>query len=172
MVASGAGDLWLDHELLLELEAKILCGLDARLCEVWIVREINFCIIREIVNFLKWAEIFLRRIVAIEAPAHGVGFSLIDDFHFIDIAMAALAGNPAIHVGRVIEINVVWRLVDSHPLDGLPIVARVIYVHRAVKRGQFWAVPLHMLVAIPARIAARHVGMACDVHERMAIAAV
>ena len=154
MVAGGASNLGLDHVLLLKLEAEILGRFHRRIFGVF--GHITV-VVREIVNFFERTKIDLGRTMAIETPTHRVGLRLIDDLHFVDVAMAALAGNPPVDVGGVVEINVVRCLVDAHPLDRLTIVAGVGDVHRLMQRGQFRAIPLHVLVAVPASASCRDV---------------
>lgn len=105
MVAGRATFLGIDLELLFELQAKVLCRFDAKLR---IVGEVGFCVVAEIVNFFERAQMFFRCAVALKAPSHRVRFRLPDDLHLMNVAVAALAGNPAIHVRGVVEINVVW----------------------------------------------------------------
>ena len=107
MVASGTGLLGVDHELLLEFQTELLGGLDPRLTEVRIFFKVCLRIIRKVVNLFQRAQILFWSAVAIKAPAHRVGLRLVNDFHLIDVAVAGLAGNPAIDVRRMIEINVV-----------------------------------------------------------------
>lgn len=162
MVAGGTGHLWLDHELLLELETEILSGFDAKL---WVVGEIGLRVVIEVIDFFERAEIFLRGAVALEAPAHGVRLRLVDDFHFVHVAVAALAGDAAVHVGGVVEINVVWGFVDPHPFDGFAIIARVVHVHRFMERSELGAVALDVLVTIPTGATRRDIRVAGDIHE-------
>src|SRR4030095_15240893 len=64
-------------------------------------------------------ERLLRIAVAFEAPLHRMRLCVIDGAHLIDLAMAAHAGNAAIHMRRMVEINVVGGLMDLHPFNGL-----------------------------------------------------
>lgn len=130
MVAGGASDLGLHHELLLELETEFFGRIHA---ELRVVGNVGLSVVAEVVNLLEWTKIFLRCAVTIKAPAHRVRLGLVDDFHLVYVAMAALAGNPAIYVCGVIEINVIRCLVDSHPLDRLAVIARIIDVHRLMQ---------------------------------------
>jgi hypothetical protein len=76
-------------------------------------------IVIEIIDLFERAEMFFGGPVTVETPSHRVTLGVIDFFHLVDVTMTALAGNPAVEVGRVIEINVVRSLVHPHPFDGL-----------------------------------------------------
>ena len=101
-MAGGAAFLGFHIKLLLEFQAEILGGFDAQLR---VVGDVGLRVVVEVVHFFERAEVFLGSAVAIEAPAHRVALVLIDHFHFVHIAVAALAGNPAVYVGCVIEID-------------------------------------------------------------------
>ena len=45
--------------------------------------------------------------MALEAPRHAVGLGVLDDRHLVDLAVAARATDPAVHVRGVIVINVI-----------------------------------------------------------------
>ncbi len=73
----------------------------------------------KIVHFLNWAEMIFGRTVAFQTPAHAVRLIMVDHFHLIHIAVAALTAHAAIHVDRVVEIHVIRGLMDPHPWDRL-----------------------------------------------------
>jgi len=166
MVTGGACDLGLHHELLFQLEAEVLRGLDRSILRVF--RHIAV-VVGKVVNLLERTKIFLRCTVTLKAPAHGMRLCLINHLHLIDVSVAALAGDPPVHVRRVVEVNVVRRLVDPNPFDRLPIVSGIVHIHRPVKRSQLRAVTLNVLMAVPARAARRNVRMPRDIHKRVAI---
>lgn len=161
-VTGGASFLGMNHELLLQLEAKLFSGFHA---ELGIVRNVGLCVVAEVVDLLERTEVFLGSAVAIEAPAHREWADLVNDLHLVHVAVAALAGNPAIDVGGVVEIDVVRCFVNLHPLDRLAIVSRIRGIHRLVERSQFRAVALDVLVAVPAGAPGRDVGNAGNVDE-------
>ncbi len=97
---------------------------------------------------------------------------MIDDFHFIHVAVAALAGNPAVHVRGVVEVNVIRSLMNPHPLDRLAVIAWIVDVHGLVKRSQFRAVPLNVLMAVPASATGGNVRVTRDINEGMAVTAI
>lgn len=57
--------------------------------------------------------------MTVEAEGHRESFYLRHDFHLIDSTMAFDAAHPVSHVGAVIEINVVGKIVNSFPGDRL-----------------------------------------------------
>ena len=61
-------------------------------------------------------EVYFRFPVTVDTPAHAEILKLVYFRHFLDIAMALLALNLAyLDVLRVVEINVVWEVVDLCP---------------------------------------------------------
>ena len=114
-------------------------------------------IIFQIENFLQWAHLSFRSIVAIDAESHRVRLGVIDDFHLIHLAVAGDARHTTIDVGRVTELHIIWCFVNFHPLDRLTVVERMSFIHRAMQRFKLRTLALHMLVAIPARIGGRHI---------------
>ena len=168
-MTGGASFLGFHHELFFQLEAEFFGRFHA---ELRVIRDVGFRIVAKIVDFFQWAKVLLRRAVAIEAPTHRKRADLVNDLHFVDVAVATLAGNPAIDVRGVVEIHVIGCFVHFDPLDRLAVVARVGRIHRFVKRSQFRAIPLHVLVAVPASAASRNIGNTGDIHERMTVAAV
>ncbi len=114
----------------------------------------------------------LRRAVAIEAEAHRVRFSMVDDLHLIDLTVAADTRNTAVDVRAVAEFYVVGCLVNFHPLNRLAVVEGMRFVHRAVQGFQFRAVPAHVLVAVPASVRRWQIRVVGIVHKRMTITAI
>ena len=55
--------------------------------------------------------------VALEAPTHALGFSMVDDLHVVDLAVAGYAANATIHMDGVIEVNVIGGFVNTNPRD-------------------------------------------------------
>ena len=53
--------------------------------------------------------------MAIETPGHRERFYLTNDIHLVDSSVARYATYAAIHVGAVVKVNVVWKIVDSCP---------------------------------------------------------
>ena len=63
-------------------------------------------------------QVRLRIAMAVQAPAHAERLVLVDLFHLIDPTVTADAADAAGHVGAVVEVGVVRKVVDLHPLDG------------------------------------------------------
>ena len=95
VVAGGAAFLGFHIKLLLEFQAEILGGFDAQLR---IVGDVGLRVVVEVVHFFERAEVFFGGAVALEAPAHRVALVLIDHFHFVHIAVAALAGVESLRI--------------------------------------------------------------------------
>ena len=70
-------------------------------------------------DFFRRTKVLLGRPVAIETPAHAQRLLLINFFHFVHAAVARLTTHAPSHVGAVIEVHVVWQVVDLDPLDRL-----------------------------------------------------
>lgn len=157
MVAGGTALTWLQLEYVGKLFAELFRIGDALAFVVldFVLLEILHGVVFQVVNFLQRTHFIFWGAVAIEAEAHGVRLSMIDDFHFIDLAVAAHTGNTAIDVGAVAEFYVVGRFVDFHPLDRLAIVKWMSFVHRTMQWIQLGAIALHVLVAVPASICGR-----------------
>lgn len=166
MVTGGTSRLGIHFELLLKLETKFLSGFHAGL---WVIRKVSLGVVAKVVNFLQRTEVNLWSSVTVKTPSHRVRLSLVNDFHFIHVAVATLAGNPAVDVRGVVEIDVVRGFVNAHPLDRFAIVTRVSGVHRFVERSEFRTLALDVLVAIPTSVTGRNVRVARDINKRMAI---
>src|SRR5690554_3158901 len=68
-------------------------------------------------NLFNRANVFFRRAVAIEAPAHTKWFGLVHYIHFVDAAVAALTTNAHIYVRRVVEVSIVGQVVNPNPFN-------------------------------------------------------
>ena len=58
--------------------------------------------------------------MAFQAPSHAVGFSMVDDLHVVDLAVALHTANATIHVNGVVEVDVVRSFVDPNPRNRIP----------------------------------------------------
>ena len=58
--------------------------------------------------------------MAFQAPSHAVGFSMVDDLHVVDLAVALHTADAAIHVNGVVEVDVVRGFVDTNPRNRIP----------------------------------------------------
>ncbi len=104
--------------------------------------------------------------MAIEAPRHAMRFGQIHRRHMIDGAVATETTNAAIHVRRVIVINVIDGTIDPHPLH------RVTGFPTRPHRLQFRIVFLHLCMAIHAGLSVRHIGLCRHFHKAVTIATI
>ena len=58
--------------------------------------------------------------MTLQAPSHALGFSMIDDLHVVDLAVASHAADAAIYVNGVVEVDVVRSFVDPNPRNRIP----------------------------------------------------
>ena len=56
--------------------------------------------------------------MTIETPGHRERFYLTNDIHLVDSSVARHATHAAIHMGAVVKVNIVWKIVDSGPFHG------------------------------------------------------
>ena len=78
------------------------------------------------------------------------GLHVRDGVHLVDLAVALHAADAAVHVDRVVEIDVIGHLVDLHPRHGL---ARLVAVpHHGASSG---LVVLDLVVAVHAGLRGR-----------------
>lgn len=107
-----------------------------------------------------------RSAVAIQAPGHALRLMLVNNLHFVDRAVAAIATDATIHVSGVIEISIIGNLVDAHPVD------RLASFPAFADGFQFRAVSLDLRVAGHARLGAWDVRVRSDFNEAVAVAAI
>ena len=67
-------------------------------------------------------------LMAVPAPLHQQGVLLPHQGHLVDAAMAGLAADALADVDAVVEIDEVWQVVDTRPLERL--VREVTLAHR------------------------------------------
>lgn len=170
MMAGRAARLRIDAELLLELQAEIDGGFDAGV-RLGVLRNVLVAI-AEVEDFFEWPEMLFRSFMTLQTPGHGVALCLIDHLHLVHITVAALAGNTPVHVSGVIEVNIVRRFMNPHPLDWLAVITRVVDIHRLMERSKFRTVLLNVLVAVPAGISGWNVRGSGNINEGVAVAAV
>lgn len=100
----------------------------------------------EIEDLLQRTNKFFGVAMAIQTPTHALWLVVIDDIHVIDVAVATHATHAAIHMHRVVKINVIRRVVNSHPrqrLAGFP---------SGFERGEFRIVLLDLRMAVHASL--------------------
>ena len=74
----------------------------------------------EIKDLALRAQKLFRRAVALQTPRHALRLRLPHRSHVIDLSVTAKAAHSAIHVRGMVEINIIGRLVNAHPLNGQP----------------------------------------------------
>ena len=148
----------------------------------FILLKVNLGFVAQIVDLLERTKVLLRCPVAVKAPSHRVALSMIDLLHLVNVPVAAFAGDAAIQVRRVIEIDVVRGLVDPHPLnrltlDGISVgiknwAVEVIDPNGLTKSSQFGRSLLDVLVTVPTSICRGYICVPGMFHEAMAVAAI
>lgn len=66
--------------------------------------------------------------MTIQTETHAQRFGVLNHVHFVDLAVALVAGDAAVHVHRVIEVNVIGRLMN--PLPGYGVARGIARSHR------------------------------------------
>ena len=118
---------------------------------------------------VKYLRIHRERILRIamtpKAVAHSHGHMLVYPRHCLDFPMAGLTENSRIHVGPVVEINVVRKRMNSHPSQ------RLIGIVYCRKFHDFRSIGFRYLVAVHAFLYRRYPGLSGFENSRMAIGA-
>jgi hypothetical protein len=70
-------------------------------------------------NLFSRPEILLRSPVAIKAPGHEERILAPSEGHVFDVTVASLAADAFVDVDAVIEVDKVWEIVDTNPLERL-----------------------------------------------------
>ena len=120
----------------------------------------------EVGDLVQRAKMILRGTMALETPAHALGFGVVDDLHVIHLAVAGHATDAPVHVNCMVEVDVVRRLVNANPgnrIAGFPGFA---------DRGQFWAQRFDLGVAVHAGLCPWNVGVGRFLHPSMAVTAI
>src|SRR5436309_10507917 len=73
----------------------------------------------EIETLVIRTQIILGVSMTIQAPRHAVWLGDVHGGHVIDRAMTTETADAAVHVRRVVVINVVDRAIEPHPFDGI-----------------------------------------------------
>lgn len=60
--------------------------------------------------------------VAVDTETHAEVFDLSDFLHGLNRAVTGLTIHTSAHVGRVVEVNVIWQHMNVNPLNGFPAV--------------------------------------------------
>ena len=120
----------------------------------------------EIENLIVGTQKILGVPMAFQAPCHAVRLGQIHRRHMINGAVATETTNAAIHVRRVIVINVIDGAIDPHPLH------RVTRFPARPHRLQFRIIFLHLCMAIHAGLGVRHIRLGRHFHKAVAIPAI
>ena len=118
---------------------------------------------------LNYGRILGERILRIamtpQAVAHTHGHMLVYPRHGLDFPVAGLADNSRMHMGPVVEINVVRKRVNSLPSQRL---TRIVYCR---KFHDFRSIGFRYLVAVHAFFYGWYPGLSRLENSRMAIGA-
>jgi hypothetical protein len=120
----------------------------------------------QIRNLVKRAEMVFRSTMAFQAPTHAVGFGVVDDFHVVDVAVASDATDSAIHVNRVIEVDVVRGFMNPDPRN------RIARLPRLANGGKLGTLGFDLSVAVHAGLGGWNIGVGGFFNSRMAVATV
>ena len=97
--------------------------------------------------------VFVRVAVTIQTERHAEGFRVPHFVHLINRTVAFHAGNPAVHMDGVVEINVIRRLMNLNPRY------RLIILKTLANRLQSWIIGQHGGVAFHAGLRGRNIGV-------------
>jgi hypothetical protein len=156
---------------------------DQALCvDDFVVLQINLGIVVEVKDLLERTKVLLGGAVTLETPSHRVTLGMVNFLHFVDLAVAAHAGNSAIEVSRVVEVDVIRSLVDADPFDGLAVdrvstgvhdrTVKFIDPHGRTKSCELGRAFLNVLVTIPASVCGRHVRVTGMLNKAVAVTAI
>src|SRR5438094_3264627 len=77
----------------------------------------------EIKDFLLRTKKIFRVPVAFQTPRHAMWLGVVNHRHVIDLAMTAVAADPAVYVGGMIVVDIIRGAMQLHPFNrfaGLP----------------------------------------------------
>src|SRR5262249_20391688 len=117
-------------------------------------------------HFFLWPDELFRVAMALQAPLHIQRRNLIGQRHQVDSPMTRRTPNALVHVNAVIEINEVWKVVHSRPLD------RLARAPALADRFEIGTVRPDLQVAIHAGLGRRDAGEGELLHRRVAIATI
>src|SRR5690606_26979662 len=99
---------------------------------------------------LARTQVLLRRAMALQTPGHRQRLDLTNLLHLVDTAMARLAGDPFIDMGRVVEVHEVGYIVDLNPGDRVPRLEALLH------QGQLGTIASDRSVAVEAGLGWRN----------------
>lgn len=120
----------------------------------------------EVGDLIQRAKVILWSAMALETPAHAVGFGVVDDFHVIHLSVTGHATDASVYVNRMVEVDVIRRLVNPYPGN------RVAGFPGFADGSQFWAQRLDLGVAVHAGLRSRNVGVRRFLHSCVAVTAI
>ena len=97
--------------------------------------------------------VFVRVAVTIQTERHAEGFRVPHFIHLINRPVAFHAGNPAVHMDGVVEINIIRRLMNLNPRH------RLIVFETLADRLQSRIIGQHGGVAFHAGLRGRNIGV-------------
>lgn len=88
---------------------------------------------------------------------------MVDHFHLVHLPVAAHAAHAAVHMHRMVEVDVVWRLVNLHPLDRLASLPGIPH------QLQLRILTLDLRMAVHTNLGRRNVRIRRGLHVRVAV---
>ena len=104
--------------------------------------------------------------MTVEAPRHTERLSLVNHIHLINLPVAIVAADTPVHMHRVVEISVVWHLVDTDPLH------RSARLPTSLDCRQLWTERFDLRVTGHAGLGRWHIGMTRHLDITVAVAAI
>lgn len=117
-------------------------------------------------DFVQRSQVIFRRTMAAKAPTHGQWLVLAHHLHLIDAAMTGNATDAAIHMGAVVEINKIGKVMHAHPVDRLACFVTVAH------RSEFFAGGPNLDVAVHTCLSRRDGGMTGFLNRVVTVTAV
>ncbi len=104
--------------------------------------------------------------MTLETPGHAVRLGQINRRHVVDGAVATKTTDAAVHVCRMIVIDVINCPINPHPVD------RIACFPAGAHRLQLWIVLLHLRMAVHAGLCVRYIGVRRHFHKAVTISAI
>lgn len=101
--------------------------------------------------------------VTVQTPGHAEWFSLVDNFHPVDPAVAGLTSHSDTDVDFVVEVSVIGKVMNPDPLDGITTLPTL--THR-LKR---FTVERNLIVTVHTGLCGRNIGLIGVEYLRMAV---
>ena len=120
----------------------------------------------EIVNFRRVAKVLGWVAVALQTKHHGKWLGMAYFFHLVHLAVAMHATDAAVHVNRMVEVNIARESVDLHPVD------RLIALVGGPDWLQLRRIGEYLVVAIHTDRGGRNIGIPRGLNAVVAVSAV